>query len=113
MDGKIDRQKDSPWQTDKSFLEQVEKRLEGQTGRQVLAKRQVCHADRFAMQIGLSCRHVCHADRFVMQTGLPCRQVCHADRFAMQTGLPCRQAESSPVLTDNIHAEGLPRSKEK
>ncbi len=71
MDGQMVRQKDSPWQTDKKFPKQAERRLEAKTGRQVLA-RQVCHADRFG--------HVCHADRFAMQTDLSCRQVCHAGR---------------------------------
>ncbi len=69
MDEEMVRQKDSPWQTDKKFPKQAERRLEGQTGRQVVARRQVCHADGFAMQTGLPCRHVCYADRFVMQTG--------------------------------------------
>ncbi len=95
-DGEMDKQKDCPWQADKKFPKQAERRLEAKTGRQVLARR-----------TGLPCRQVCHADMFAMQTDFPCRQVCHVDRFAMQTG------RSSPVLTDNIHVELLPRRKEK
>jgi hypothetical protein len=52
MDGEMDRQKDSPWQTDKKFPKQSERRLEAKTGRQVLAR-----------QTGLTCRQFFHADR--------------------------------------------------
>jgi hypothetical protein len=128
MDGKMDRQKDGPWQTDRKFPNRQRDDLRGRQADRSKQGRQVCHADRFVMQTCLPCRQVCHEDMFAMHTGLPCRQVCHEDMFVMQTGLvchedmfamhtdlPCRHAESSPVLTGNIyiHVEGLPRRKEK